>query len=132
MCLFRVISRLGICNGFDLNNNILCKKLNWHLVLTCLTACFETKRFRFLLYALGRNTSSLPQYMMIRSPQTVNIYLKVAGIRTMAPVQNKTPLKDTRAQDVKFSFKKRNYNSLVVILLSKVGENEFFSDFIAN
>ena len=51
------------------------------------------------------------------------------GIRPMAPVLNTGPLEGIRALNVNFfSVRKeiiKNDNSLVVILLSKVVENEF-------
>ena len=52
-------------------------------------------------------------------------HVKVAGIRPMAPVLN---LKISEHEMLSFSVRKeiiKNDNSLVVILLPKVGENEF-------
>ena len=46
----------------------------------------------------------------------------------MAPVQNRGPREDIWARNVKFLGKKKiieNNNNLLVISLSKVGENEF-------
>ena len=51
--------------------------------------------------------------------------IKVTGIRPMAPVQNRGPLEHKM---LSFSVRKeviKNNNSLVVISLSKAGENEF-------
>ena len=53
---------------------------------------------------------------------------KVIGIRPMAPVLNTGLLEGVWARNVKFFGKEKiikNDNSLVVILLSKVVENEF-------
>ena len=50
---------------------------------------------------------------------------KVIGIRLMAPVLNTGTPEGICARNVKFFGKERNYNSLVVTLLSKVVENEF-------
>ena len=52
----------------------------------------------------------------------------VTGIRPMAPVQNRDALKISEHGMWSFSVRKEiseNVNSLAVILLSKVGENEF-------
>ena len=53
---------------------------------------------------------------------------KVTGIRPMAPVLNKVHLKVSEHEMLSLSVRKeiiKNDNSLVVILLSKVVENEF-------
>ena len=53
---------------------------------------------------------------------------KVIGIRPMAPVLNTGPLKVSEHEMLIFSVRKeiiKNDNRLVVILLSKVIENEF-------
>ena len=53
---------------------------------------------------------------------------KVIGIRPMAPVLNTGPLKVSQHEMLIFSIRKeiiKNNNSLVVILLSTVVENEF-------
>ena len=55
--------------------------------------------------------------------------IKVIGIRQMAPVLNEVHLKISEHKMLSFSVRKeivKNDNSLVVILLSKVVENEFF------
>ena len=52
----------------------------------------------------------------------------MTGIRPMTPVQNRGPFEDIWAQNGKFLGKEKrfeNNNSLVVVSLSKVGENEF-------
>ena len=54
--------------------------------------------------------------------------VKVIGIRPMAPVLNKVNLKVSEHEMLSFPVRKEiieNANSLVVILLSKVGENKF-------
>ena len=54
--------------------------------------------------------------------------LKVIGIRPMAPVLNTGPLKVSEHEMLIFSARKeiiKNDNCLVVILLSKIVENEF-------
>ena len=54
--------------------------------------------------------------------------IKVIGIRPMAPVLNTGHLKVSDHEMLSFSVRKeiiKNDNSLVVILLSKVVENEF-------
>ena len=54
--------------------------------------------------------------------------VKVIGIRPMAPVLNKVHLKVSEHEMLSFSVRKeiiKKDNSLVVILLSKVVENEF-------
>ena len=54
--------------------------------------------------------------------------LKVIGIRPMTPMLNKVDLKVSEHKMLSFSVRKemiKNNNSLVVILLSKVVENEF-------
>ena len=54
---------------------------------------------------------------------------KVIGIRPMVPVLNKVHLKVSEHEMLSFSVRRdiiKNDNSLVVILLSKVVENEFF------
>ena len=53
---------------------------------------------------------------------------KVTGIRPMTPVQNRGPLKMSDHKMLTFLVSKEiieNNKSLVVISLSKVGENEF-------
>ena len=58
----------------------------------------------------------------------LEIPIKVIGIRPMAPVLNKVHLKVSEHETLSFSVAKeiiKNDNSLVVILLSKVVENEF-------
>ena len=54
--------------------------------------------------------------------------IKVIGIRPLAPVLNKVHLKVSEHEMLTFSVRKeiiKNDDSLVVILLSKVVENEF-------
>ena len=54
--------------------------------------------------------------------------LKMIGIRRMAPMLNTGPLEGSEHEMLSFSVRKeiiKNDNSLVVILLSKVVENEF-------
>ena len=66
---------------------------------------------------------------MRKNAHSRSYVLKVTGIRPMAPVLNRGPLEGIRAENVKFFGKLlkmiKNYNSLVVILSSKVGESEF-------
>ena len=55
-------------------------------------------------------------------------YVKVIGIQPMAPVLTQVHLKVSEHEMLSFSVRKeiiKNDNSLVVILLSKVVENEF-------
>ena len=57
-----------------------------------------------------------------------NMYIKVIGIRPMAPVLNKVHLKVSEHEMLSFSVRKKiikHDNSLVVILLSRVVGNEF-------
>ena len=57
-----------------------------------------------------------------------SLHFKVIGIRPMAPVLNKVHLRVSEHEMLSFSVRKeiiKNDNSLVVILLSKVVENEF-------
>ena len=61
--------------------------------------------------------------------------LKMIGIRPMAPVLNTGPLEVSEHEMLSFSVRKeiiKNDNSLEVILLTKVVEYEFLSDFITN
>ena len=58
----------------------------------------------------------------------MKIILKMIGIRPMAPVLYKVHLRVSQHEMLSFSVRKeiiKNDNSLVVILLSKVFENEF-------
>ena len=60
--------------------------------------------------------------------EVINVPIKVIGIRLMAPVLNTGPPEGIWAQNVKISVRReiiKNDNSMVVILLSKVVENEF-------
>ena len=61
--------------------------------------------------------------------KSIHSLLKVTGIRSMAPVHNtQVPLKISEHKMSSFLVRKEiteNNNSLVVISLSKVGENEF-------
>ena len=69
-----------------------------------------------------------PPRVKLRSAIVLYLELKVIDIRPMAPVLNTGHLKVSEQEMLSFSVRKeivKKDNSLVVILLSKVVENEF-------
>ena len=59
---------------------------------------------------------------------SITIFLKVIGVRPMAPVLNKVHLRVSEHEMLSFSVRKeiiKNDNNFIVILLSKVVENKF-------